>query len=134
MRIVLLTTAAIAGLASVAGAQQRAGGGLRLPPPAPPAIGGFHGGFPVFVVEREVPVIVEKAVPAPPPQAVPLPIASQQGGTEGKRKPYVVGASYASLPGGCMKMIEDGASYYYCGGGEWYQQTGKLYRAVAHKL
>jgi hypothetical protein len=46
----------------------------------------------------------------------------------------VIGASYASLPGGCMKMIEEGASYYYCGGGEWYKQTGKLYRAVARKL
>jgi hypothetical protein len=30
-----------------------------------------------------------------------------------------------------MKVIEDGASYYFCGGGEWYKQTGKLYRAVA---
>src|SRR5688572_30022909 len=41
-------------------------------------------------VVREVPVIVE-APPPPPP-----------------RKPYVIGASYASLPGGCMKMIEEG--------------------------
>jgi hypothetical protein len=42
----------------------------------------------------------------------------------------VIGASYASLPGGCMKWIEGGASYYYCGG-EWYRQLGKQYRAVA---
>jgi hypothetical protein len=43
----------------------------------------------------------------------------------------VIGASYAELPGGCMKWIEGGASYYYCGGGEWYRQLGKQYRAVA---
>jgi hypothetical protein len=34
-----------------------------------------------------------------------------------------------------MKLIEDGASYYFCGGGEWYRQTGDgsgaKYRAVA---
>ena len=85
---------------------------------------GFHGGFGgVWVVEREVPVIVEREVvvrevqvPAEPP---PPP-----------REAYVIGKSYASLPGGCMKMIEPGASYYWCSG-EWYRQVGKLYRAVA---
>jgi hypothetical protein len=94
--------------------------------------GGLHGrgrhggfGFPgVWVVEREVPVIIEREVvrevrvivepPEPPPQ----------------REPYVIGKSYASLPGGCMKVIEEGASYYYCSG-EWYRQVGKQYRAVA---
>ncbi len=90
---------------------------------------GFHrghgfGGF--IIVERQVPVIVEREVvvvrevPAAPPPPPPTP-----------RKPYVVGASYASLPGGCMKMIEGGASYYYCGGGEWYRPVGKQYRAIA---
>lgn len=98
---------------------------------------GHHGGHfkrghvtNFILVEREVPVIVEREVvrevvrevapPAPPPP----------------RKPYVVGRSYASLPGGCMKMIEGGASYYYCGGGEWYRLVGSgagavKYRAIA---
>jgi len=30
---------------------------------------------------------------------------------------------YDSLPSPCMKMIEDGASYYHCSG-EWYLQVG----------
>jgi hypothetical protein len=51
------------------------------------------------------------------------------------RKPYVIGSTYASLPPqGCMKLIEDGASYYFCGGGEWYRPLGdgrdSKYRAV----
>ena len=94
------------------------GGGLR----------GRHGrhGFhvPYYVVEREPTVIIEREVvrevpvivEAPPPPPPP-------------REPYVIGRSYASLPGGCMKLIEEGAAYYYCGG-EWYRQAGKQYRAV----
>jgi hypothetical protein len=70
---------------------------------------------PTVIIEREVirevPVIVEAPPPRPP------------------REPYVIGHSYASLPGGCMKLIEDGLSYYYCSG-EWYRQAGKQYRAV----
>lgn len=89
---------------------------------------GFNGGLGggVWIVEREVPVIVEREVvirevPAP---AVALPPEP--------RKPYKLGASYASLPGGCMKMIEGGASYYWCGGAEWYRLVGgSQYRAVA---
>ena len=50
------------------------------------------------------------------------------------REPYVLGKSYASLPGGCMKMIEDSVSYYLCSG-EWYRQVGggrsAKYKAVA---
>ena len=93
----------------------------------------FHGGFPgVWVVEREV--VVERETP-PPPAAVPLPEQAQGGTKAPPRKPYVIGSTYASLPSqGCMKLIEDGASYYYCGGEEWYKQTGKQYRAVARKL
>lgn len=92
---------------------------------------GFKGGFGgVWIVEREVPVIVERTAPAPPPTS-PL---KERGEKAPPRKPYVIGSTYASLPGGCMKLIEDGVSYYYCGGEEWYQQTGKLYRAVARKL
>ncbi len=96
----------------------------------------------ILVVEREVPVIVEREVVrevvTPPPTPVsgsdrlgdgPLPGTPQGEGS--KRKPYAIGSSYASLPGGCMKMIDEGVSFYYCGGGEWYKQAGKLYRAVA---
>ena len=101
----------------------------------------MFNGFPgVWVVERpfdyaqdrEVPVYVEREVTPPPPSVVPLP--QELGGGTKARKPYAIGATYASLPGGCMKLIEEGDSYYYCGGGEWYRQTGKQYQAVAHKL
>ena len=87
---------------------------------------GFRGhGFPGFIiVERTVPVVIEREVVREVPAAAPAPPPPP-------RKPYAVGASYASLPGGCLKMIEGGASYYYCGGGEWYRAVGKLYRAVA---
>lgn len=96
-----------------------------------------HGDFPSFIiVEREVPVIVEREVlverVAPPPPPAPAPEAA-------KRKPYAIGASYASLPSrGCMKLIEDGTSYYFCGGAEWYRQIGEgssaSYRAVKRQL
>ena len=123
-----------------ADAQQHVvGGGLRLPPPASSHSNhfswegrhGFHGGFGggVWIVEREVPVIIEREVvvrevPAAPPVTAPPPAPP--------RKPYVIGSTYASLPGGCMKWIEPGASYYHCGG-EWYRQVGGgRYQAVAH--
>ena len=85
----------------------------------------------VFIVEREVPVIVEREVvrevPAAAPVAAPAPAEP--------RKPYAVGATYAALPGGCMKLIEESGSYYFCGGSEWYRQLGdgsaSKYRAVA---
>ena len=89
--------------------------------------GGLHGGFGfggVWVVERDYPVVVEReiirevpvVVEAPPPPPPP-------------RDPYVVGKSYASLPGGCMKIVEPGVSHFYCSG-EWYRQVGSQYRAV----
>ena len=103
------------------------GSGFRhLPPPQPHFGGGFIG-FPVWGIEREVhviereiirevPVVVEPPPPPPPP-----------------REPYVIGKSYASLPSGCMKMIEEGASYYLCSG-DWYRQVGSgsgvQYKAV----
>jgi hypothetical protein len=92
---------------------------------------GFRGGFGgVFVVEREVPVYIEKEAP-PPPAAVPLP--QDSGGGDKPRKPYVIGSTYASLPGSCMKMIDEGVSYYLCSG-EWYRQIGggrdSKYKAV----
>jgi hypothetical protein len=136
MKAVLALAALIAVTASGAQGQSR---GLRLPVAPPPPLFEFHGGhhgghhgFPGFiVVEREVPVIVKLEAPPPPP-AVPLP-EQAQGGTKA-RKSYVVGGTYASLPSGCMKMIEGGDSYYFCGGGEWYKLVGKEYRAVARKL
>ena len=108
--------------ASQADAQRRSMGPRSLPRPAvdTPWLGGQ-----VWVVEREVPVVVERevirevAVPAAPAEAAAPP-----------RKPYAIGASYDSLPGGCMKMIEGGESFYYCSGGEWYRQAGRDYVAV----
>ena len=117
--------------ASPAEARQRPiGGEFRTPPR------GHHHGthgkhrffIPFFIVQREpviierevvreVPVVVEPPPPPPPP-----------------RKPYRIGASYASLPGGCMKLIEGGASYFLCSG-EWYRQIGSgsaaTFKAVA---
>lgn len=157
LHLLAATLGTLALLASPATAQDRPVGGvprITIPPPtfhpgfpdgalksAPPNQNnlfswergsGFHGGFGnVWVVEREVPVVVREVVQAPPPQAVPLP--QNPGGGAKERKPYVLGASYASLPGSCMKMIEDGVSFYYCSG-DWYRQEGKSYRAVSRKL
>jgi len=101
-----------------------------LPPPPPPQgqmNGTFNGG--VIFVEREYVPVVEREVVrevtiAEPPAAAPPP----------PRKPYVIGRNYSSLPGACMKIIEDGAQYYYCSG-EWYRQVGTgsaaQYKAVA---
>lgn len=121
-----------------ANAQQRpVGGGPRITLPSHTnhfsweRHHGFHGG--VFIVERQVPVIVEREV-VREVAVTPPPTPPHQG--EGSpRKPYVIGSTYASLPPqGCMKLIEDGASYYFCSG-EWYRQlgTGRVakYRAVA---
>ena len=110
--------------AAAAGAQARPLGPRNVPRPS--ADGPAIGNGSVWVVEREVPVIVEKevvrevAVPAAPPAPAPPP-----------RKPYAIGASYDSLPGGCMKMIEGGNSFYDCSGGEWFRQKGREYVAVA---
>ena len=123
--------AAAAGLlilaASPAYAQHVTVGGWSAPPRQH---GGFRGGHgfnvqffwddrEVVVVEREV-VREVPAAPPPPPEPPAPP-----------RKPFVIGSTYASLPGGCMKLIEGGASYYYCSG-DWYRQLGRdQYRAVA---
>ena len=109
--------------------------GMQVTPPPPPQSvvhgtvnGGF--GFPGFwpyVVEHDVVHVIEREVvrevpaPPPPPPAPP-------------RERYVIGKRYASLPSGCMKLIQDGASYYQCSG-EWYREVGAgntpQYRAVA---
>ena len=109
----LILGTVISALGNAADAQSRAiGSGFRHRPLPPPVADGFVGFPGVWVVER-VHVIereVIKEVPAPPPPEPPPP----------PRKPYVIGASYDTLPGGCMKMIENGDSYYLCSG-EWYQ-------------
>ena len=124
----LLAFSALAILASSAVKAQPAGvgGGFRHLPPPPIANGPFLGWPGVYVVERETIHVIErevvKEVPVAPPEPPPPP-----------RKPYVIGASYDTLPAGCMKMIQDGASYYLCSG-EWYRQTGSdsgvKYKAV----
>ena len=96
--------------------------------------GRFHDGFGgggVWIVDREVPVYVDREVPVPVPVAVETPAPAPP------REAYVIGKTYASLPGSCMKLIEEGVSFYYCSG-EWYRQVGEgraaMYRAVARKL
>lgn len=99
-------------------AQRRPVGGGQRSMPRIPRDRGF------IIIEREVVRTVErepeaKQAPAPPaaPAAAPEP-----------RKPYVIGRTYSSIPSGCMKLIEEGASYYYCSG-DWYQSVGRGNRA-----
>lgn len=90
---------------------------IGRPPPGLPHYPREH--FHDFIlIEREVVhtvVTVPEEKPAAPPAAPAAP-------TE-PRKPYVLGGTYSSIPGGCMKLIEDGASYYHCNG-EWYRSVG----------
>jgi hypothetical protein len=134
--------------ASQVDAQSRPVGGARINIPSSSNNfswehgSGFKGGFGhggVWIFEREVPVVVEKEVvrdAGPPPPLAPASGPPPRSG-EDKRKPYVIGASYASLPGGCMKLIEEGVSFYYCSG-DWYRQVGEgrsaSYKAVQRKL
>ena len=111
-------------------------GGSLFPTPMPPQTGGrgsrgfghHHGsnGVVVFFDEPEAVQYVvvhdqppEPAPPAPPPPAPPKP-----------REPYAIGRTYNSLPGGCLKMVQGGRSYFRCREG-WYRQVGSRYRAVA---
>ena len=123
-------------------AQQQSGIALtpRSPPPPPQSVihgtfdGGFHhhrgfggGGF-ILYPETEVvhDVVVVHDQPAEPPAPPPPPPAPKE--------PWVMGRTYASLPGGCMKMVEKAASYFYCGG-DWYRQVGaRSYKAVGKPL
>jgi hypothetical protein len=41
----------------------------------------------------------------------------------------VIGRTYKSLPGACLKMVQAGGSYFHCSVG-WFRQVGALYRAV----
>ena len=126
LRPPVLIAALLLAVAPAASASPLPPGGNRSPPPPPPAaLPGFPA-FPVFFYDDEPTVIIEREVvrevavpqPAPPPPEPP-------------REPWVLGRTYASLPGGCMKLIEGGASYYLCSG-EWYRQVGaRQYKAVA---
>jgi hypothetical protein len=121
-----------------ASAQQQGFVTPRTPPPPPQSVihgtfdGGFHhrfhggGGF-LLVPETEVvhDVVVVHDQPAEPPAPAPPPEP---------KEPWVMGRTYASLPGGCMKMVEMAASYFYCGG-DWYRQVGaRSYKAVGKPL
>ena len=72
----------------------------------------------VYVVHDEPAAAAE-----PPPSALAPPPPAP-------REPYVIGRTYGSLPGGCLKMVEGGASYFHCSEG-WYRQVGTQFRAVA---
>jgi len=113
------------------------GNGSLFPAPMPPQTGGgsrggLHGGgrhpgfipglvlYPEPVVVHDV-VVVHDEPPQPPPPPPPPPPP---------REPYAIGRTYKALPGGCLKMVQGGASYFHCSGG-WYRQVGSRYRAVA---
>jgi hypothetical protein len=146
MKAVRLTVALIALVSAGAGAQVLPGGGLAgplypqpgsgslYPTPIPPQTGSFgghgghHRGFGTggfflyqepYVVHDVVYIHDQPAAAAEPPPPPPSP-----------REPYVLGRTYASLPGGCLKMVEGGAAYFLCSG-DWYRQVGREYRAVA---
>ena len=115
--------AALLVLATAASAQQTIPMKFdRAPPPQRNIIIVPGFGFPFVerevvhhVTEREIvhEVPVEVAPPPPP------------------RAGFVVGRSYDSLPGGgCMKMIDSGATFFNCSG-EWYREVGsRQYKAV----
>jgi hypothetical protein len=134
--VVSATTCALLALAAwQADAQSRPAGGVPRTV-IPSSQGPIRG---MIIVEREVERIVEVPVEAPPPPAaVPLPQESGRGDkpaapeTPPPREPYVIGKSYSSLPGGCMKLIEELVAYYYCDG-DWYRQQGSQYQAVAKR-
>ncbi len=113
------------------------GGGSLYPTPIPPqgmvrgSRDGVHRGLrrgfggSVFIYEEpevvhDVVVVHDEAAAAPEPPAPP----------PAPREPYVLGRTYASLPGGCLKMVEGRASYFHCSEG-WYRQVGSQFRAVA---
>ena len=78
------------------------------------------GGFIIYdeepYVVHDVEVIHDEAPepsPAPPPP----------------RQAWVLGKSYTALPGGCLKMLTPGGSFFDCSG-EWYLQVATGYQAV----
>ena len=114
------------------------GNGSLFPTPMPQQHGnfggGFHhghghgfgsGGFIIYEDEPEVVhdvVVVHDAAPEPPPPPPP------------PRQRWMLGRSYGSLPGGCLKMLTGAGAYYDCSG-EWYRQVGAgRYKAIAQPL
>ena len=99
-----------------------------VPTAPPPRQGGMHGhgfGRGGLIIIEQPPVIVEREVVREVPVAAPAPPAPPPP----PRKPYVLGRTYASLPGSCMKMIDRGATFFQCSG-EWYRRVAAGYRAV----
>lgn len=112
-------------------------GGSLYPTPMPRQDGfrsfghGRHGGFggtwileaPPRVV-HDVVVVHDEPAERPAPPAPPPP----------PRPAYVIGHSYSSLPGGCMKLVDRGVSYFQCSG-DWYREVGRRqYKAVSRPL
>ena len=131
LRASIAAASGVLAIGSAAQAQRIPAGGFRSPPPPPPPPPVAFPG--VFVIEREVPVIIDRQAP-PPPAAVPL-SEQAQGGAQ-SREPWVLGKRYASLPSGCMKLIAGTgrATYYHCSG-QWDRQVGEAqYRAVVATL
>lgn len=110
---------------------QQPGGGSLFPTPIPPQTGMAlprfdhrHGSGNVIIFTDEPEVVhdvtviheVAAAPPAPPPAPTP-------------RERFVIGRTYKSLPGACLKMVQAGGSYFHCSAG-WFRQVGALYRAV----
>lgn len=107
------------------------GHGSLFPTPIPPQTGmpgardgRHHRSGNVFILTDEPEVVhdvvvVHDEAAAPPPPAAPAP----------PHEPYVIGRTYRSLPGHCLKLVQGGGSFFHCSEG-WYRQVGSLYRAV----
>ena len=93
--------------------------------------GGFHhghgfGGGGFIIYEDNPEVVHDVVVVHDQPAAAPAPPAPPPA----PKEPWVLGRTYAALPGACMKMIERGAAYFLCSG-DWYRQVGsRQYKAV----
>jgi hypothetical protein len=92
--------------------------------------GGFHGninqGFNnTFLILEEPRVVHDVIVVHDSPDQSPEPPALPPR----PRETYVLGRTYASLPAGCMKMVERGVAYFQCSG-KWYRQLGTRFKAV----
>ena len=112
------------------------GSGSLYPTPMPRQHGSFGGGFrhgrdrgfgSGGFIYYEEPYVVHDVVvvhdePAPASEAAPPP--------EPPREPWVLGRTYASLPSGCLKLIQGGDAYFLCSG-DWYRQVGSQFKAVA---
>jgi hypothetical protein len=133
MKGVQLLVALLALASAQAVAQQRpVGGGPRndFPSGERSSVIGRERVSDVFLIDQQVIQVVEPKEEAKPAEAAPPAAAPAPAPPAEPRKPYAIGEMYKSLPGSCMKLIQDGASYYLCSG-EWYQQVGGgQYKAV----